>query len=349
MLRHLRAIRSPVYVMRRRSDLNVIKSTGGWRAILVSMVVAAGLAAAVAPAVLATPSQRLVVVVNDHPITDFDIDQRMRLKQALGASGGSEAQQRKAALEELIDDVIKQVEAKRYKIDPNDKQIADSIEKMAKNIGTTTKGLTDSLGAKGISIGTLNQYVKASIAFNWIASQQYNVKVAVDPAEVDRRMASIQSNPQFRPVAVYELQEISLPVEEMGEAMAPQLFQARAIEAQQFMQRFEGCANSKAAASGIFNVKITKTIQVAAADLPADMRQALDQVGPGKLLGPMRGPEGVQIVAFCGRTTVEPPKPTREMVESLLLNEKHQVASQRILRDLRRSAYIDYKEPSRTQ
>jgi peptidyl-prolyl cis-trans isomerase SurA len=46
---------------------------------------------------------------------------------------------------------------------------------------------------------------------------------------------------------------------------------------------------------------------------------------------------------------VEPPRPTREMVENMLLNEKHQLASQRILRELRRSAYIDYKDTSYTQ
>ena len=349
MLRYFQAMWCSSSPNSTRKNRTVKMRTLGLRTIVMSAVVAAAVALAASPQAQTATSQRLVVVVNDYPITDFDIDQRMRLKQALGSSGGSEAQQRKAALEELIDDVIKEAEAKRYKLEPNDQQIADSIEKMAKNIGTTTKGLTETLKARGVSIGTLNQYVKSSIAFNWIASRQYNVKVEVDPAEVDRRMANIQSDPRFRPVEVYELQEISLPVEQMGEAMAPQLFQARAIEAQQFMQRFDGCGNTRAAASGIFNVKITKTIQIAAKDLPADMRQALDQVGPGRLLGPMRGAEGVQIVAFCGQSTVEPQKPTREMVESLLANEKHELASQRILRDLRRSAYIDYKEPSRTQ
>jgi hypothetical protein len=90
-------------------------------------------------------------------------------------------------------------------------------------------------------MNTLKQFVKASIAFNWIASRQYNVKVDVEPSEVERRLASIQSDPRFKPVTVYELQEISLPVEQMGEAMMGQLLQARAIEAQQFMQRFDGC------------------------------------------------------------------------------------------------------------
>jgi peptidyl-prolyl cis-trans isomerase SurA len=348
MLRYLQAIRWSLDVMMRRCDLNVIMSKAGWRAIFMSTVLAAGFALAAVPQGHAA-SQRLVVVVNDHPITDYDIDQRMRLRQALGASGGSETQQRKAALQELIDDVIKQAEAKRNKIEPNEQQVSESIERMAQNIGTTSEGLANTLKSKGVSMNTLKQFVKASIAFNWIASRQYNVKVDVEPSEVDRRLASIQSDPRFKPVTVYELQEISLPVEQMGEAMMGQLLQARAVEAQQFMQRFDGCKNTRAAASGIFNVQITDVIQVAAGDLPADMRQALDEVGTGKLLGPMRSAEGVQVVAFCGRKTVEPPKPSREVVENMLRNEKHEMASQRILRDLRRSAYIDYKDPSLTQ
>jgi peptidyl-prolyl cis-trans isomerase SurA len=344
MLRHLKAIRGDPMTKR---ELNMTANRP-WRAILMSTVLAAGLALAAAPG-LEAASQRLVVVVNDHPITTYDIDQRIRLKQALGGSDGNSAQLRKAALEELIDDVIKQTEAKRNKVVPNDKQISDAIERMAKNIGSTPAGLSKTLESRGVSMNALKQYVAASLAFNWIASQQYNVSVDVESVEVDRRLASIQADPRFAPVSVYELREISLPVEDMGGAAAAQLFQARAIEAQQFMQRFESCGNPRDAAKGIFNVKITDIVQVAAKDLPADMRKALDDTGAGNLLGPMRGPEGIQIVAFCGRKTLEPPKPTREQVESMLRNEKHDMASQRILRDLRRSAYIDYKDPSLTQ
>jgi len=348
MLRHLQAIRGGMARDGRRMELNETMSTAGWRAILMSTLLAASFALAMIPAAYGS-SQRLVVVVNDQPITDYDIDQRMRLKQALGDASGSDAQRRKAAVEELIDDVIKQSEAKRHKLEPNDQQIAESIERMARNIGTNAKGLSETLAAKGVAMNSLKQYVKATLAFNWIATRQYNVKVKVEPSEIDRKLASIEADPRFKPVAVYELQEISLPVEEMGEAMAAQLLQARAIEAQQFMQRFKDCGTTKAAASGIYNVQITKTIQVAADDLPADMRKALDDVGAGNLLGPMRSPNGVQVVAFCGRTTLSPPKPTREIVENILSNEKHDLASQRILRDLRRTAYIDYKDPSYTQ
>lgn len=311
---------------------------------LFSLIVAAWLAG---PA--AAQSQRLMVVVNDQPITDYDIEQRMRLNQVLGNARGSEAQQRKEALQELIDDVIKKAEAKRSNIEPDDRQINEAIEKMARNIGTTVEGLSASLKSKGVALSSLRQYVKATIAFNWIANRNYNISVKVDPGEIDRRFASLSSDPRFKPVLVYEIQEIALPVEETTESMAGQLFYARAIEAQQIIQRYRGCDSAKAAASGIFNVQISRTVQAPADQLPKDMKEALDKTGPGKILGPMRSSRGIQLIGFCGRRNIEPPKPTREMVESMLMSEKYQMAAQRILRELRRSAFIDYKDTSLTQ
>lgn len=290
---------------------------------------------------------RLLVVVSDQPITNFDVTQRMRLNQALGYARGSEAQQRKEALEELIDDVIKSAQAKKLNLDPSDAQIDQAIEKMAKNMGTTAQGLAGTLSGKGVSMSTLRQYVKASIAFNWIATKQYDIKVDVDQAEIDRRLSAFSSDPQFKPVAVYEVQEISLPVEKMDEPMLSQLLYARAVEAQQIMERYKGCDSAKAAAEGVFNVKISQVVQAPADQIPQDMKSALEKAGPGKLLGPMRGPEGIQMIGFCGRRTIEPPKPTREMVENLLRNEKYRRATQRVLRELRRSAFIDYKDTTR--
>ena len=287
---------------------------------------------------------RLLVVVNDQPITNFDVTQRMRLNQVLGYARGSEAQQRKEALEELIDDVIKSAQAKKMNLEPTDAQVDQSIEKMSKNMGTTAQGLAGTLSGKGVSMTALRQYVKASIAFNWIASRQYNIKVDVDQAEVDRRLGALSSDPQFKPVAVYEVQEITLPVEKMEEPMLSQLLYARAIEAQQIMQRYKGCDSAKAAAEGVFNVKVSKIVQAPADQIPQDMKSALEKAGTGSLIGPMRGPDGIQMIGFCGRRTIEPQRPTREMVENLLRNEKYRRATQRVLRDLRRSAYIDYKD-----
>jgi peptidyl-prolyl cis-trans isomerase SurA len=310
-----------------------------------AIVGAAMLAAGVAMgSSVCAQTQQVVVVVNDQAITDYDVTQRMRLNEILGySSGRSEAERRKEALEELIDDVIKQIEAKKNKVSPTAKQIDDAMERMAKGTGTTREGLAEKLKAKGVSIRTLQAQVTASIAFNWLISRKYNVSVKVDPAEVDRRYETISSDPRLKPVAVYEIMEISLPIDATSEANAQQILYARAIEAQQIMQRFSGCGSARQATSGIFNVKVSKVIQAPVEQLPKDMKAVLDKTGPGRLIGPMRAPKGIQLIAYCGRTSVSPPKPSREIVENILINEKYKVATQRIMRDLRRTVYIDYK------
>ncbi len=289
-------------------------------------------------------SQRVLVVVGDRPITDYDVTQRLRLDAAIGYPvQGSEAEQRKAALEDLIDDVIKRIEAKKNNLAPSDKQVDKAIDGMAARSGTSRDKLEAKLKSKGISIKTLKEQVAASMGFNWLLDSKYKIHVKVDPAEVDRRLTHFSSDPRLKPVRVYDLMEISLPVESASQANTTQILYARAIEAQQIMKRFKGCSSAHKAVSGIYNVRISKPLQVPADKVPGGLRAALDKRGPGSVVGPMRAKDGIQLVAFCGHSTVSPPKPTRDMVETLLKNEKYKVASERILRDLRRRVFIDYK------
>jgi len=293
--------------------------------------------------------QRIIVTVNDQPITNFDVTQRMRLNEVLGSGQGSEAQRRKEALKDLVDDVLKRSEAKKNQVEPTEKQVNDSVDRLAKNMGTTTDGLEKSLRSKGISMSTLKNHVKASLGFNWIMTRKHNIKVEVDKAEVDKRYASLSSDPRLKPVEVLQIVEILLPVEDSAGSMMDQLMYARSIEARQIMERYTGCGTLRQATEGVFNVKIGRPIEAPSDQIPADMRNMLLKAGSKNLLGPMRGKGGVQLVAFCGRKTISPPKPSREVIEEMVKNEKYRLQSERVLRDLRRTAFIDYKDRSLTQ
>ncbi len=315
----------------------------------VAIVCASLLQPAEAPA-QSSEGQRVVVTVNDQPITNYDISQRIRLNDILGAAqGGSDAQRRKEALQDLIDDVVKRSEAKKSQLEPTDKQVEEAVAKLAKNMSLSTEGLEKSLRGKGVSMSALRNHVKASLGFNWIMTRKHNIKVEVDKGEVDKRYASISSDPRLKPVEVMRVIEIDLPVEDSAGAMADQLMYARAVEAQQIIQRYKGCGSLRQATEGIFNVKIGKTMEAAGDQLPPEMRSVLLKAGTTKLIGPMRGKGGVQLIAFCGSRSVAPQKPSREVVEDLVRNEKYRVQSERLLRDLRRTAFIDYKDRSLTQ
>jgi peptidyl-prolyl cis-trans isomerase SurA len=69
-------------------------------------------------------AQGIVAVANDQPITERDISQRIELRKMLGdlPSGGMT---RKQALQNLIDDQVKLLEAKRLMLVPSDAEISD--------------------------------------------------------------------------------------------------------------------------------------------------------------------------------------------------------------------------------
>jgi peptidyl-prolyl cis-trans isomerase SurA len=304
--------------------------------------------------------QGIVATVNDIPVTSFDIDQRLRLLEILGRKlEGNDA--RKNALQMMIDEVIKIAEGKKYKVNATDKEIDAQIGRVAKGLNTDTAGLQTKLQSQGIALSSLKQYVAAQISFARILGGKYQVKVKVDPAEVDKKFAevkqdleqkvsTIMNDPRMKAVQVYTILEIELPVE--GDDSM--LLQARAVEAAQLIRNFKGCGTAREAASGIFNVKIGKQIDAVAAKISVPMKQALDKAGPGKAMGPVRGPKGIQVIGFCGKRTIQPPKPkyelpTRQQIEAAVSNEKYSAAEEKYMKIMRKTALIEYKDPAYAQ
>jgi peptidyl-prolyl cis-trans isomerase SurA len=312
----------------------------------IGFLFAAALAASTfaSAAVARAEGQGVLVTVNDVPITSFDVEQRMKLNAILGRSQGGSGELRKRALQNLIDDAVKLAEAKKYNAIPDDKMVNAQIEKMAKGSNTDTNGLAAQLKGKGASLSALRKLVTAQIAFNRLISSLYKVKVEVDAAEIDKKYNEIANDPRLQPITVYEILEIEMPVENTGEAMAQQLLVARAADAAQFRNRFKGCGSARQAASGIYNVQIGKRLQADGRKLPKQLKSALDKAGTGGLIGPARSRTGIQLIAFCGKKNIAPDKPTRQQVETMLTNKKHDIYEERYMREIRRNAYIEYKD-----
>lgn len=287
-------------------------------------------------------SQRVLVVVNDQPITGYDVSQRIRLNKILGRGRNS----RKDVMEELINDVIQISEAKKNKVDIDDKRINGAIASMAQTTGSNPGRLKNQLKSRGVSEASLKNQVKASLALRWLMQKQGAKIGKPTDAEVDRRLRKINSDPRRQGATVYLIRQINLPVEQTSSAMAPQLLQARAIEAQQIARKYKGCSSLRRASSGIYNVKLTRTIQADARRLPAQMRNALRKAGTRKMIGPMRTRSGIQMIAFCGVKKIAGQKASREQAKSVVENEKFGQAADNILKKLRRNAFIDYKVAS---
>jgi peptidyl-prolyl cis-trans isomerase SurA len=304
--------------------------------------------------------QGIVATVNDIPITSFDIGQRLLLMEIVGQKEESK-DARKKALNTMIDEIIKIAEAKKYKMDPTDKEIDAQMGRLAKGLKTDAAGLQAKLQSKGIAVSSLKQYVSAQISFARILGAKYQFKAKVEPAEIDKkyeevkremdkRVSTIMNDPRMKAVQVYNIIEIDLPVE----GNDTMLMQARAVEAIQLIKRFKGCGTVREAASGIFNVKIGKPIDAVATKIPKPLKQALDKRGPGTAMGPARGPKGIQVIGFCSKRTIQPPKPnfempTRQQIEVAVSNEKYDAAEEKYMKIMRKGALVEYKDPAYAQ
>jgi peptidyl-prolyl cis-trans isomerase SurA len=81
---------------------------------------------------------------------------------------------------------------------------------------------------------------------------------------------------------------------------------------------------------------------IAPSDLAPEFRAAVDTLSPGQISAPIRTPAGVVMLALCDRNRISGGDlPTREQIESRLLDQQLSQASRRWLRDLRRDATIE--------
>lgn len=315
-------------------------------------------------AVLTVPAMAqqaaVIAVVNDRPVTSFDIDQRITLLQILNP-GVKDGLGRKKIGNDLINDVVKISEAKRAKYAPTEKDVDDRLAGIAKGMKTDPAGLADKLSKRGVAISAFRQYIEAQMSFARLLSVKFKDKVEADPAAVDQKLASIKSeingkiakamaDPRMQPITVYQIMEIGFP----ADSNDSQLLQSRAIEANQYLGKFKGCSGASAAASGIFNVKVGKKIDADGRKLPPQLKGLFDSKGPGHAYGPMRTKDGIQVVAFCGTRKIVPPKPTaqlptREQIQNVVMNEKYDAIEQKYVAIMRKTAIIEYKDPSYVQ
>lgn len=305
--------------------------------------------------------QKVLVTVNDVPITSFDVTQRINLWKLLGRRGNT-GESRKKALDDLIDDIAKIEEAKKYGAQATDKEIDERLAGVAKDMKTDANGLQGKLRAQGISLSGMKQYLAAQIAFSRLIRGKYKEKVQATPeevqqklnsykAEIDGKVRKVMSDPRMQPITVYQLLEVGFPIDGGAEGMTPELLQSRAIEANQFIQKFQSCKSARSAASGIFNVKVGKMVEADSRKLPAPMKAILDKTSAGRAIGPMRTPNGLQVLGYCGQRKIVPPKPkvsypTNDQIENVIVNEKYAKIEEKYRSVFRKNLMIEYRDPS---
>lgn len=126
-----------------------------------------------------------VMRVNESVITNFEVEQRVRLMEVLGQPGPTRAN----ALELLIEDRLKVEAARNAGIEPGFDEVQLGIDDFATRANLTAEELVFALEDAGIAVETLQDFLRANIAWGEVVRTRFAERARPSEAEIDRAIA----------------------------------------------------------------------------------------------------------------------------------------------------------------
>jgi peptidyl-prolyl cis-trans isomerase SurA len=307
----------------------LIPSRAGLIILATLLVVGAGGAA---PA-LAASSIR--ILVNDEPITSFDIQSRTRMLSVFsrGQQGESEA------IEQLIDERLMLQEAERLSVSMGDDEVDQEFASRASQANLSAAQFEQALRQAGVDPQTFRNFLRANMAWGEIVRARFRATVEVTEQDVAAALASEEEAGEQQVAFEYMLQPIVFVVPAgAGAGVEAQ----RRNEANAFRGSFQSCEQSLQQAGQLPGVVVRPTIRREAGQL-GSLAETVAALDVGGVTEPQRIDEGFQVLAVCARNEIAGRTQATEEVRSELGSERAQLLARRYLRDLRSDAVIEYR------
>ncbi|WP_083910895.1 peptidylprolyl isomerase [Henriciella marina] len=165
------------------------------KTLLASAMVAVTAGSFSAPAVAQSEPQTIegiVAIVNDQPLSYSDVRERASLLLlTLGAQQPTQEQIQQVtsqALDELIDEKLQLQEASEYEVEVSDEDINRSISDMARQSGLDRDGLVNVLLSAGVNPSSLEDQMRAEIAWRRIMGGLYGSRIRISRNQIDEAL-----------------------------------------------------------------------------------------------------------------------------------------------------------------
>jgi peptidyl-prolyl cis-trans isomerase SurA len=283
------------------------------------------------------------VLVNDDPISDYDIDQRERFL-AITTQQQPSTDLKKEATDLLIDERLQMQQARTLGITPDDDDMMKILGDMAQKNNLTVDGLSTALGKAGVNIKTLKDRIRAQLAWQSVVRQKFRHEVDVGDADVDKALAESGAGAgqgggaTAAPTLQLKQVKFEFPAGADDKTIAARLAAAEALRA-----RFDNCSNVNDLAKGVEGASIKTLTDQQPTSLVQPARLLVMSAKVGQMTPPTLTQSAVEIYAVCGKRTELGDSKLREDTERKLMNQEMMIRAERLLRDLRQDAFIEYR------
>jgi peptidyl-prolyl cis-trans isomerase SurA len=326
---------------RRRALEDIARAStgpGGW-------LLRAGLIAALMLAVVlvggANPGTAqevaIKILVNDDPISDYDIDQRERFL-AITTHEEPSATLKKKASDLLIDERLQMQEGRKLGVSADEDEVAKILDDMAKKNNLTVDGLSTALGRAGVNIRTLKDRIRAQLVWQDVVRRKFRYEITIGDAEVDKALAGTGREDGGTPAeTALQLRQVKY---EFPAGADQNTIASRLAAAEGLRVRFETCADL---AKGVEGASVKTLADQQPASLAQPARLLVMNAKIGQMTPPTLSASAVELYAVCGKRSFRGDDKTRADATRKLMNDEMMIRAERLLRDLRQDAFVEYR------
>ncbi len=274
-------------------------------------------------------AQEIVASINGDPITNIDIDERMKMLRVLRKTAT-----RDAAIESLFTDRLEIREADKFGVDPKDSDISQQIVTVAQEMKLAPDALVEALQHAGVTPDHFKAHFRADLAFN-VLVKAFNKGVEASEEQVRAELA--KQGGKAASGTAYTVRQIIFAI---PHATTVATLTERAHEAEQLRARFTDCESGLPLARAINDVTVRDPLTKTAVEIGESLRQLLDKTPAGHLTPPQRSSEGLEMIAVCAKGTAKDDSAARAAISQKILAAHIAADGERRLKEMRARAVI---------
>jgi len=290
------------------------------------------------PGTVSKKGTHIRVLVNNTPITNYDIARRSAFLKLRRVRGN----RTKLAEEEMIEQALKLEEARKRRSVATKKQVNDAFNKFAKRNRVPSSRMARELERMGVGAKHFKRFISTQISWQRTVGGKFR--------------SDTQKKTQQN--AIFELKQAGSDKPETTEYVIKQIvfvvpadkrkaiLSARRKEANGLRQRFTSCDGAIALAKELRDVTVVDRGRVLEPELPPEWREAILATEPGKTTRPIDTAKGIELIAICSKKTVSDDRAAQIVNQSKefdSFNKKSSKVADEYLQELRKKAVIIYR------
>lgn len=289
---------------------------------------------AAAPLVMAPTAahaSEIKYVVNNVPVTSYDIQRRAAFLKLQNRRGNLQ----QMAAEEMIDQAVRAAEIKRLNIRISDDQVAAAYERFARSNNMSPAQMDQVLNQTGVTKAHFRDFIRAQMSWSQVLGSRSGSNGMMSEQDAVQRM--LQQGGDKPTATEYMLQQVIfvVPAAERRAKLG-----ARKREAEALRQRFQNCDTTREFARGLIDVTVRDLGRTLEPELPTDWASMIKQTQSGKATPVRETERGVEFIGICSAREVSDDRVAQMVFSTEQASGGGDQQSEKLTKELRDKASI---------